>query len=330
MLIRKRVYVRLIVLVMLASILMSLAGCATPQAGSGEQAGQSQPLRIAVLPVLDALPMYVAQSEELFAKHGVQVEFVPVASAPERDQLIVAGQADGMVNEALSTALYNKDKVQVQTVRYARAATNEAALFCILASKQSGLKTAYELKGVPVGISDGTVIAYLTDRLLQAEGLAPADIATIAVPKIPDRVNLLGTGELKAGMLPEPATSLALKSGAVLIVDDSSHPEYSFSTLTFRKPVIDERPEAIRNFLAAVEEATTKINAEPQKFVALLLEQKVLPAPLAETFVVPQFVTAGVPTEAQWADMLAWAREKGLLDKDVPYADSVNASFLPK
>ncbi len=67
--------------------------------------------------------MYVAQKEGLFEKHGVKVELVPVASAPERDQVIAAGQADGMINEALSTALYNKDQVQVQIVRYARAAT---------------------------------------------------------------------------------------------------------------------------------------------------------------------------------------------------------------
>jgi NitT/TauT family transport system substrate-binding protein len=324
---------RLFVMLLLFSTLAGLAACAAPQAGpqtSAQPAAQSALLRIAVLPVLDALPMYVAQKEALFTKHGVQVEFVPVASAPERDQLIVAGQADGMVNEALSTALYNKDKVQVQTVRYARAASSQAALFSILASGQSGLKTAADLKGVPVGISEGTVIAYLTDRLLQAEGLAPEEIATIAVPKIPDRVNLLGAGELKAGMLPEPATSLALQNGAVLIVDDTRHPEYSFSTLTFRKAVIDAQPGAIRSFLAAVEEATRNINANPQKYVDLLLEQKVLPAPLAKTFVVPQFVTADVPTEAQWTDMLAWAREKGLLDHDVPYADSVNASFLPR
>ncbi|HRQ24195.1 MAG TPA: ABC transporter substrate-binding protein, partial [Anaerolineales bacterium] len=40
-------------------------------------------LKIAVLPIIDTLPMFVAQQEGLFAKHGVNVEFVPVASAPE-------------------------------------------------------------------------------------------------------------------------------------------------------------------------------------------------------------------------------------------------------
>jgi len=286
-------------------------------------------LKIAALPVLDALPMYVAQSEGLFQKHGVQVEFIPVASAPERDQLIVAAQADGMINEALSTALYNKDKVQVQTVRYARAATDTAALFSIVASAKSGITSVEGLKGIEIGISQGTVIEYLTDRLLQSKGFSADEIKVIAVPKIPDRVNLLGSGELKAAMLPEPATSLALQQGGVLILDDTARPEYSFSTITFRKATIDEHPEAIRSFLAAIEEAVALINADPGKFTQLLIDQKILPPPLAATFQTPPFVTAGVPKPEQWADMLAWAKEKGLLDKDVPYADSVNASFLP-
>jgi NitT/TauT family transport system substrate-binding protein len=182
---------------------------------------------------------------------------------------------------------------------------------------------------VEIGISQGTVIDYLTDRLLQAEGFAPGDIRTIAVPRIPDRLNLLGTGELKAATLPEPAVSLALQQGARLILDDTAHPEYSFSTITFRKTVIDQNPQAIRGFLAAIEEATRLINADPSKYGNLLVEQKVVPQPLAGSFKVPTFVTAGVPTAEQWADMLAWAKDRDLLSQDVSYADSVNPSFLP-
>lgn len=320
---------KIAVVSLLVAAALLLAACSAPQATPGTPETKNAELKIAVLPVLDALPMYVAQAEGLYQKHGVAVTFIPVASAPERDQLISAGQADGMINEALSTALYNRDQIQVQTVRYARAATIQDALFSILASTKSGITQPGDLKGVPIGISEGTIIAYLTDRLLQAEGFTSEDIETIAVPKIPDRVNLLGTGELGAATLPEPATSMAVQGGAVVVLDDTSHPEYSFSTISFRKPVIDANPQAVRGFLTAIEEATALINADPNKYKNLLVEQKVLPPPLVDSFVVPPFVTAGAPTEAQWADMITWAKEKGLLDRDVSYADSVNPSLLP-
>ena len=311
-----------------ATLILTLAGCS--------QAGTPQPpavepvsLRVAVLPILETLPMYLAQQEGLFAKHGVAVEFVPVASAPERDQLIAAEQVDGMINEALSTALYNRDQVQVQIVRYARVATSQQALFSILAAGNSEVTTVDDLKGTAIGISEGTIIEYLTDRLLQAEGFSPQEIETVAVPKIPDRVALLGSGELMAGMLPEPASSLAVQQGARVILDDTKHPEFSYSTITFRKSVVDQHPEAIRGFLAAIEGAVGLINADPNKYNALLSERKLIPPSLAESFNVPTYGTAGVPTEEQWQDVLAWAKDSGLLSVDLPYQESINASFLP-
>ena len=286
-------------------------------------------LKIAVLPIIDTLPMYVAQQEGLFAKHGVNVEFVPVASAPERDQLLAAEQADGTINETLSVMLFNKETVQMQAVRYALRPADGHGHFFILASAQSGVIAPDGLKGIEIGVSQGTVIEYVTERLLQAEGFSADDIKTIAVPKISDRMALLASGELNAGVLPDPLASLAVSQGAVIVADDSAHPEYGFSVISFRKEIIDANPEAVRAFLAAIEEATDLINLDPKKYTNVLSEQKLVPPPLLETYEVPPFPTKAVPTEAEWMDALAWAKEKGMLTADVSYADSVNASFLP-
>lgn len=287
-------------------------------------------VRVARIPVLDTLPLFVAQQEGLFEKHGVKVEIIPVASAPERDQLIASGQADAMINEVLSTMFANKDSVQFKTVRYARTATSSSPVFRILSAKDSGITTLDQLKGVPVGVSDGTIIAYLTERLLQAEGFSPAEIQTTSVPSIADRVALLGSGQIKAAMLPDPLATLAMQQGANLVLDDSSHPDYSFSTLTFSKAFLDANPTTVKNFLAAWEEAVNLINADGSRWNSLLSEQNLVPAPLLENFQVPPFAKAGVPSEAQFNDMLTWAKDKGLLNKDVAYSDCVDGQFLPK
>jgi NitT/TauT family transport system substrate-binding protein len=286
-------------------------------------------LKIAVLPIIDTLPMYVAEQEGLFAKHGVGVEFVPVASAPERDQLISARGADGTVNETLAVMLFNRENIQLQVVRYALRPTKANGHFFILASAQSGISSIDELKGVEIGVSQGTIIEYATERLLQAEGLAPSEIKTIAVPKIPDRMALLASGELSAGVMPDPLASLAVSQGGVIIADDSNFPQYGFSVISFRKDVIDANPQAIKDFLAAIEEATELINAEPAKYKNVLSEQKLVPPPLLETYRAPVFPAAGVPTLEEWKDALSWLKEKGILTEDVSYEESVNNSFLP-
>lgn len=307
---------------------MLLSAC---QPASTPPAAPAQPeaLRFAVLPILESLPMYVAQKEGLFEKQNLKVELIPVASAPERDQVFAAAQVDGMINEALVTALINKDQVRAQVVRYARTATKQDALFSIIASGKSGISDVEGLKGVEIGVSQATIIEYLTERLLQAQGFKPEEIKTINVPKIPDRINLLSSGELKAAMLPEPPVTLALMQGGKLVLDDRVKPELSYSTITFSKQFIDQHGESLRGFLAAIEQAVALINADPSKYADLLVEQKVVPPQLAGKFKVPPFVTAGVPSEAQWKDVIAWAKEKQLLSQDVSYSASVNASFLP-
>jgi NitT/TauT family transport system substrate-binding protein len=332
----------LISLLVLASVL--LAACAqaatqpttqteTPGTTSnttGQEGAEPTSVRMALLPIVDNLPMYVAQQEGLFNKSGLNVDLIPVASAAERDQVVNAGQADGMINELISTLLYNKDQVQVQVVRFARAATPETHMYSILASGKNDINSPEGLKGVEIGISQGTIIEYVTDRLLQAEGLASEEIKSVAVPKMPDRMALLGTGELKAATLPEPLASVAIGQGARVVVDDTRHPEYGYSTYAFRKAFIDEHPEAVRAFLAAIEEAVALINADPSKYKPLLMENNLLPEPVAGSFEVPNFVTASVPPESSWNDSLAWMKEKGLISTEVPYSSSVTADYLPK
>lgn len=307
----------------LVLMLNLLSACAVPQRAS------TTPLKFTALPILDFLPMYVAQEEGLFEKHGVTVELIPAAAPPQRDQFVAIGEADGMINEISGTLFFNKDAVQVQIVRFARAATPETRLFSILASPQSGITTVDGLKGKAIGISEGTIIEYLTDRMLAEEGLPADGIQKTSIPSLADRLALLTAGQLDAAVLPEPLASLAQQQGAVLILDDTRYPEYSNSTITFRTDVLEERPEDVRNFLAAVEDAVQAINAEPGKYNNLLVDLKVVPTPLQGSFQVPQFVTAGVPSEEQFLDVLEWTQSKGLVTKDLAYSDNVNPAFLP-
>jgi NitT/TauT family transport system substrate-binding protein len=286
-------------------------------------------LRIAVLPILDALPMYVAQQEGLFEKNGLKIEFIPVASAAERDQVFASGQVDGMINDSVSTLFYNQEQPQIQIVRMARTATSEMPQYQVLASPKSGFTSVQDLKGVEIGISQGTVIEYVTERLLEAEGFTPEEIKSIAVPKIADRMTLLESGELKAATLPDPLSSLASQQGAILMVDDTRHPEYGYSVYSFSKKLIDQNPEAVRSFLAVIEAATEQINAEPAKWDNLLTEKQLVPAPLVGKYTIPVYPSASVPTQAQWDDVLAWAQAKGLVKNDVSYQESVNPGLLP-
>ena len=290
-----------------------LSACQTGNPSTTQPAGTDVPpketvnseqltIRSAVLPLIDTLPMYVADQEGLFLAKGVKVEFIPVASAPERDQILQAGQADATVNEILSDMFLNKEKIQMEVVRYAHMASSTSAHFFILASAQSGISKVDDLKGVEIGISQGTIIEYVTDRLLQAKGFKPGDIKTIAVPKMSDRMSLLTSGGLKAGVLPDPLAALAVQQGSVIVLDDTQYPSYGASVISFSKTFVENHQEAVRGFLAAIEEATGLVNSNPTKYASLLSDKQLVPKPLLGSYVIPKFPSAGITSEAEWND----------------------------
>lgn len=293
------------------------------------QSNEPQKIKIAVLPILDALPMYVAQENGYFDEQALEVEFIPVGSAAERDQVIASGQADGMINDLVSMLLYNQDTTQIQVVSFARTATPEFPQFRILAAKDSGISSVDDLKGVEIGISEGSVIEYTTDRFLEAEGFSALDIVTLAVPSIPVRMSLLDSGELQAANLPDPLASLAIQGGAVVVIDDTSYPEYGNSLISFRKSVIDSNPGAITGFLTAVDKAAKEINADPTKWDTLLTEKKLVPAPLIGSYQIPTFPIGSLPSQAQWEDVVQWGIDKGYISQNVSYDASVNGDYLP-
>jgi len=71
------------------------------------------------------------------------------------------------------------------------------------------------------------------------------------------------------------------------------------------------------------------INLAPAQYATLLVEEKLIPAPLQESYQTPPFPLKSIPNESLWNDVLAWATAKGIVSGSVSYLDSVSGAFLP-
>jgi NitT/TauT family transport system substrate-binding protein len=302
----------------LALPVLLLAGCR-----GGRAAEDPGPLRFAVLPVLDTLPIYVAEAEGYFEAEGISVVLVPASSAGERDQLLQARQVDGAITDLVALALYNREVIRVIAVRCAMAPTPEFAQFRLLAAPGSGIEEPGDLRGVPIGVSEATIIEYVTKGLLAAEGLAEDEIVMLGVPKIPERMALLAAGELRAATLPEPLASLAMQQGATLILDDRAFPELSGSFFAFKASVIRNREADVDRFLRAIDRASADINADKSKWDHLLTEQALIPASLSGSYTLPDYPTGGLPTEPQFSGVISWLQATVRLGKGPAHKDVV-------
>jgi len=295
---------------------------------AGCQGTSGGKLRVGLLPILDALPMYVAEAEGYYREQGLEVELTLFGSALERDAALQAGQLDLELNDLVSALLLNKDGDRVRVIRLAYRGNPTLPMMLILAAPTSQIRTPADLKGVPIAISGNTVIEYSTDRLLEAAGLAPADVQKIEVTKIPVRAEMLAKGQVQAATLPEPMASLAIQQGARRIVDDGQS-GIGLSVVTARKDVVARSAAQLRRFLVAYEKAVETLAHSPEKYRGLFVDKAKIPDALRDSLAVPPYPKAQVPSREEVAAVTAWARQKGLVARDVSYEELVDGSLLP-
>lgn len=287
-------------------------------------------LRLALLPIPDVLPVYVALEKGYFKELGVTVEPLSVGSALERDQLMQAGKVDGMINEISGAANFNRDKTQVKIISVARSPIGENPLFRILAAPGSGITTVAGLAGVPIGISKNTVIEYISTRLLTTGGLMNEEIEYKSIPVLPERLQLLLQGQIKAVTLPDPLGAAAIKAGAIEVVNDTDRRDVSASVITFSTDSLENKTELVKNFMIAWEKAAQDLNQDPAAYEQLMLKKIRVPKNIQGEFAIPPMPIKVLPTKAQWDDVMAWMVERKLLAAPLVYEESVSSAFLPK
>ena len=315
----KHTRLAILIIALLALMVLVLAGC-----------GAQEPtqIRMALLPIVDVLPMYVAEQNDYFEAQGIQVELVPVKSSQESNALIQAGEVDGMLTDLQGVGLFNQEKAQVKALIIARKAYAGSPVFRLLAAPGSQINSPADLAGIKIGISKNTVIEYLTDRMLEGSGLGADQIVVEHVAAIPVRFEQLMNGQLQAATLPDPLASGAIAAGATLVVDDSQFTEYSQSVLAFSVNAIEEKPKTIKKFLVAWNKAVADLNAEPAAYHDLLIEKGRVPESVQGSYTMPPFPEKEITSETQWADVVDWMMDKGLIERDIPYDKAVDTSFL--
>lgn len=315
--------IRFIVLLMIvAAMLVCSAGV-----GRCDESGACE-IRFGTLPVLQALPLFVARDMGLFAKAKLKVELVPFNTASERDIALTAKTIDGDIGDLFAAAILRGNGLDIAVVATNYDSRTGGRMFAILAkpgSKHSALK---DLAGVPVGISSHSVNHYVTERLMELSGVATERIETVESKNIGLRLQMLVSGMLEAATLPEPLATAAVSKGALALGDDSGL-SVTQTVLMFSGSFLKERPDCVKAFVRAVGEANDLINSRPDSVRKVMVDNCQLPEALADKYPVPRFPILQVPDRDTVKSATEWLGKQGVLRKETAYEQLVNPSFLP-
>ena len=200
-----------------AFVLLVLLLIGGPLAAQDQMAGPD--LRIGTLPVINMLPLYVAQDAGFFDEAGVVVEIVDFLSSKDAQAATIAGEIDGFQADMVSALKVNADGGDVRVVRH--VGITNYPFVSIVAGRDSGIESVADLAGRQIGLSQNTIIQYLTDSLLESVGVSPDDVEYVDLPGIRNRVQRLVDGEIAAATVPEPYVTASLSFGSRILIDDS-------------------------------------------------------------------------------------------------------------
>ena len=288
----------------------------------------SPSLKLGVLLIEDAVPLYLAEQEQFYRDEGLNVELIPFLSALERDSALTAGAIDGAITDPVGALLFDRGRGMIKITALCLGLTPQEGVFAILSAPNSEIVHPEDLKNVEIAVSNATIIEYVTDRLLENEGFTPEEVKKIEVKKMPIRMQMLLSGSVKAATLPEPLASIAAGKGATEVLNDASSPaSLSQTVIVFRSEVLLERKSEVAQFFRAYKRAVEAINSDPEKYRPLFVEKGRIPPFLAEQYLIPQYPAPAPFSASLYNPVIEWLVEKKLVES-VPYETMVATGFM--
>jgi NitT/TauT family transport system substrate-binding protein len=280
-----------------------------------------------VLPVMQALPLFVAQEKGLFAEEGVEVELIPFRSGLEKDAAMAARQTQGYFGDMLTSMILGANQMPVRMVATIFNTTGDQRMFAVLAAPGTGKPSLTDLARKGIAGSSNTVIEYVTAKLLEKE-TPGADLNMIETKNILARMPMLLQGQVAGAVLPEPLVTLVEGKGATVVADDRGL-GITPTTLLFTRDLIEKNTDAVRAFLRAVSRASALINQDQEMARPIMIKYARIPEPLQQSIAIPEFIPPAVPDKDLVMDVYNWLNEKGVLKSELTFNEMVRGDLLP-
>lgn len=218
------------------------------------------------------LPVFVADEQGLFAKHGLKIEYKRMGTVDKATAAVLEGEADLAITPPEGAIA---DFVRGGELRVVASNANRLPMSIV---SQPSIKSVAELKGRKIGTSsltEGTAI--YTQLLLARDGLKyPGDYDFAIAGVHTKRWDALQAGEIDAAPQPAPWNFLAEDAGFNRIGEvNDVIPEIVFAALIGKKSWLEDHRDLVEKLLKALAEAYVITNDPAQEAITLPIFQRI-------------------------------------------------------
>lgn len=216
----------------------------------------STAIKLGVLPTMECLPFYYADSIGLFDSLGVNVHLVTFDAAMDADTAYVNGNIDGIVTDLVKACIW-----QGQGDTAMVAMVGELRMWLITAPKARLLK-AESLREKIIGITRHSAVDYFADKILESVKLQSIDLNKPQINNIRLRGLMVDQDQMDGAILPEPYASEAVARGAKRLNGTEEMKVANLMCVLFNDSIHQARKREIENIRNVYDQAVTALNAD--------------------------------------------------------------------
>ncbi len=304
---KKRLWIGFIVVLIISAI----SGCAQKE---------QKKLTLGVMADVGAVPFLIAQEQKLYEKHNIDVDIQVFRSALDRDAALQSGALDGVMADMLTIFFYQNAGVDVKM-------TSQTFGDYIMVSAPGSTKESFlSTEKIEIGLSSNTVIEFATEQIASQLGF-DQKLTKVAIPQMPVRLQLLGSGEITGATLPDPLAAAAMMSGAK--IGSTSELNLYPGIFIMNGRALRDKTDAIKNMYLAYNDAVDYLNkTELNVYFPLLEEQLGFPGPLQNTYKMPIYEKAVAPDASTFDVTRDWLLERELIQDIATYDAVSDLSFI--
>ena len=264
-------------------------------------------LHVAVVPVMDCLPIYYAERRGIFQREGLDVRLTEYLSLMDCDTALQQGHAELAYADIARLLELQGDSAPYRIVM---GLNGEIRL---VTAKSKRIRSLKHLKERMIALDRHSAADYWSDELMKQAGLEQSAVYRPQINDVQLRTTMLEEQLVDAALLPQPYAQRAALMGNIEagnIEARNRKTQESFACLATQRQNLSDslRNVQIRKFVRAYNEAVKELNGQPKTKVLkqFFVEHCAIPASMADSLNMPHFTEAALPKEDRADIALAW------------------------
>ncbi|GAA1750754.1 ABC transporter substrate-binding protein [Streptomonospora arabica] len=286
-----------------AVTLLASTACGGGQDGGGGDSGGPQKIKVGAIPIVDVAPLHLGLDQGIFEKHGIDMEIQNTTGGAQAVPSVVSGEFDFAFGNITSIIVGRSNDLPLTIVANGVTSTGEqgADFGGVVVPEGSDISDAKGLEDKTIAVNNLENIGDTTVRNSIRKAGGDSDTVEFVELPFPEMPAALERGDVDAAWVVEPFLTASLNNGATEVASNfvDADPNLSVAYYFTTEQIVNQDPELVDNFTAAVNESLTYAEENPDEVRRILGEYTEMDSATIEKIRLPRWPTDGYKKPAQ-------------------------------